>query len=64
MPLSVYRRQFYRDHPRYGHSQKPALIMTSISKLTAALFAGSQETTLALANLNFDFSLLKVGQLL
>lgn len=33
--------------------------MTSISKLTAALFAGSQETTLALANLNFDFSLVK-----
>lgn len=37
--------------------------MASISKLTTALFAGSQETTLALANLNFDFSLVKVRSL-
>lgn len=31
----------------------------SISKLTTAAFAGSIENTLALANLNFDFSLIK-----
>ncbi|KAI9718267.1 MAG: hypothetical protein M1812_004257 [Candelaria pacifica] len=33
--------------------------MSAVSRLTAALASGSQETTLALANLNFDFSLVK-----
>lgn len=51
-----------RDHPRSGLSQKPVLIVTSSSTLTAALFAGSQETTLPLASLNFDFSCVKVGK--
>jgi hypothetical protein len=34
--------------------------MANIGKIVAALFSGSQEATLALANLNFDFSLVKV----
>lgn len=34
--------------------------MAALGKLTAALMAGSQENTLALAALNFDFSLWKV----
>ncbi|RYP39075.1 hypothetical protein DL767_002338 [Monosporascus sp. MG133] len=34
--------------------------MAALGKLTTALLAGSQETTLALAALNFDFSLWKV----
>ena len=33
--------------------------MTSISRFTNALLSGSQENTLALANVNFDFSLFK-----
>ncbi|KAF2497617.1 hypothetical protein BU16DRAFT_559352 [Lophium mytilinum] len=33
--------------------------MTSISRITTALFSGSQETTVALANINFDFALVK-----
>ena len=35
--------------------------MSSIGRLTTALLQGTQETTLALANLNFDFSLVKVS---
>ncbi|MCJ1381143.1 hypothetical protein MMC17_004252 [Xylographa soralifera] len=34
--------------------------MASLGQLTAALISGSQETSLALASLNFDFSLVKV----
>ncbi|KAK0642642.1 hypothetical protein DIS24_g8830 [Lasiodiplodia hormozganensis] len=34
--------------------------MSAIGKIIGALVHGSQETTLALANLNFDFSLVKV----
>ncbi|KAF5536829.1 hypothetical protein FNAPI_11603 [Fusarium napiforme] len=34
--------------------------MSSLGKATMALVAGTQETTLALANLNFDFSLFRV----
>jgi hypothetical protein len=34
--------------------------MSSLGKLQASLVSASQETTLALANLNFDFSLVKV----
>ena len=34
--------------------------MTSVGKLQASLASATQETTLALANLNFDFSLIKV----
>jgi hypothetical protein len=34
--------------------------MTSLSKLNASLVSGIQETTLTLANFNFDFSLYKV----
>lgn len=34
--------------------------MASISRIQNSLFSGTQETTLALANLNFDFSLIRV----
>lgn len=34
--------------------------MTTVGKLQASLASATQETTLALANLNFDFSLIKV----
>ncbi|KAI1328238.1 hypothetical protein F5Y16DRAFT_398643 [Xylariaceae sp. FL0255] len=34
--------------------------MSTISKIQASLLQGSQETTLALANANFDFSLVKI----
>lgn len=34
--------------------------MNALSKVQASLVSGTQETTLALANLNFDFSLVKV----
>ncbi|KAF2456673.1 hypothetical protein BDY21DRAFT_386143 [Lineolata rhizophorae] len=34
--------------------------MSSVSRIVAALISGSQETNVALANLNFDFSLVKV----
>ena len=34
--------------------------MASISKATASVLSGTQEIALALANLNFDFSLVKV----
>lgn len=34
--------------------------MASFGRLTAAVFAGAVESTQALANVNFDFSLLKV----
>ena len=33
--------------------------MSSIGKLTASIFSATNENTLALANLNFDFSLVK-----
>lgn len=34
--------------------------MAGVGRIVAALASGSQETTVALANLNFDFSLVKV----
>ena len=34
--------------------------MSALGKVQASLISGSQETTLALANLNFDFSLVKL----
>ncbi|KAH8886293.1 hypothetical protein GQ53DRAFT_602151, partial [Thozetella sp. PMI_491] len=34
--------------------------MSAIGKVQASIASGSQETTLALANLNFDFSLVKI----
>lgn len=34
--------------------------MDSIGKFSASLVQGTQETTLALANANFDFSLIKI----
>jgi hypothetical protein len=35
--------------------------MTTPININAALASGSQATTLALASVNFDFSLIKVG---
>jgi hypothetical protein len=35
--------------------------MATAGRIVAALVSGTQETTLALAQVNFDFSLIKVG---
>ena len=35
-------------------------LMSNFSKIQASLASGSQETTVALANINFDFSLFKI----
>ena len=45
---------------RYCGTSLVCLEYMALQKLTASLVAGSQETTIALANLNFDFSLFKV----